>query len=85
MGLFPKQERHRIVLHQPQNGGLKCPHLLQSKQCRGVACYEDETDAAVDDQDIATTQRAKTAADIKEDETKSKAEIGKFSQQHTLF
>lgn len=29
---------------QPRNGGSICPHLTQSKQCRGMACYQDDPD-----------------------------------------
>jgi hypothetical protein len=48
------------VLHQPKNGGLKCPHLLQSKQCRGEVCYEDEVDVSDVQQTFATTLAATT-------------------------
>ena len=32
------EERHRVILGHPVNGGLKCPHLLQSKQCQALPC-----------------------------------------------
>ena len=35
---FGVEERHRVILHHPVNGGLKCPHLLQSKQCQAFSC-----------------------------------------------
>merc|ERR1711981_491274 len=35
---FGAEERHRVVLGHPVNGGLKCPHLLQSKQCQALPC-----------------------------------------------
>ena len=35
---FGVEERHRVVLGHPVNGGLKCPHLLQSKQCQALPC-----------------------------------------------
>ena len=35
-------ERHRVILHQPSNGGSACPHLVQAKPCSGRACDEDE-------------------------------------------
>ena len=35
---FGVEERHRVVLGHPVNGGLKCPHLLQSKQCQAFRC-----------------------------------------------
>ena len=28
-----KTRRHRVVLHQPQNGGHPCPSLIQNKTC----------------------------------------------------
>ncbi len=37
-------ERHRVVLHNPVNGGNSCPHLVQAKPCTGVACDEEEDD-----------------------------------------
>lgn len=39
---FGVEERHRIVLIKPENGGLRCPHLTQSRQCKKFACTEDE-------------------------------------------
>ena len=35
---FGVEERHRVVLGHSVNGGLKCPHLLQSKQCQALPC-----------------------------------------------
>jgi len=35
---FGVEERHRVVLGHPVNGGMKCPHLLQSKQCQALPC-----------------------------------------------
>lgn len=35
---FGVEERHRVILGHPINGGLKCPHLLQSKQCQALPC-----------------------------------------------
>ena len=35
---FGVEERHRVVLGHSINGGLKCPHLLQSKQCQALPC-----------------------------------------------
>ena len=35
---FGVEERHRVILGHPVNGGLKCPHLLQSKQCQALPC-----------------------------------------------
>ena len=37
---FGVEERHRVVLGHPVNGGMKCPHLLQSKQCQALPCED---------------------------------------------
>ena len=37
------------------NGGLKCPHLLQSKQCKGLACYEGESLESDPEENFTTT------------------------------
>ena len=39
-GEFGSEERHRVVLHQPVNGGAQCPHLVQSRQCVSNQCDE---------------------------------------------
>ena len=43
---FGVEERHRVVLGHPVNGGLKCPHLLQSKQCQALSCEENQPEGS---------------------------------------
>ena len=34
--IYGTEERHRVVLSPAVNGGEKCPHLTQSRQCTGT-------------------------------------------------
>ena len=66
------QERRRVVLHEPANGGQHCPHLLQSKQCRGVYCIGEDSSVHVeqDKKDEKILERKEEKEDVTEKEDK---------------
>lgn len=41
---FGTEERHRVILSQPINGGSKCPHLTQSRECARRQCQQKISD-----------------------------------------